>query len=385
LIVKENDVEAAFAYAGDMPLARVDEAGNPVYYLTDAMGSIIGLVDGNGQEVAEFRYDSFGNLQTPEALPLELGGDFRFQGQWLESNTDLYHFRARYYDPETGRFVSRDPVEVIETVPESSNPYQFVYNNPLVYSDPTGEFTMVELQSGFATEKALNSIQLQLTNHARQYLIDKAKGVATNIFAGVAETVITELAQLNPLLNSALNEVLSNKQRNRLGPAWERLLKGEFKKIIEESFPEYLNAVWFEAEVSTDGTPQSDGLSLQSFDLKSKNGKNNPNPDFIIKTDGGPNSTDFAQGKGEKSYLIGDFKLSWHRVEKDKNKAQFKAMMNYASFSNRHQVVPIALYITMIGGDSTLGLHKVTKKAIQEHAVYPQFLTLFPNIKGWKK
>jgi hypothetical protein len=41
------------------------------------MGSIIGLVDGNGNEIADFRYDSFGNLQTPEALPSELGEDFR--------------------------------------------------------------------------------------------------------------------------------------------------------------------------------------------------------------------------------------------------------------------------------------------------------------------
>jgi len=196
---------------------------------------------------------------------------------------------------------------------------------------------------------------------------------------------MSELAELSPLLNSALNEVLSNKQKNKLGLAWEKLLKGEFKKFIEESFPEYLNAVWLEAEVSTGGTPQSDGISLQSFDLKSKNGKNNPNPDFIIKTDGEPESTDFAQRKGEKLYLIGEFKFSWNRVENDRKKSQFRSMMNYAKFSNRHQVVSIALYITMIGGEGTLGLHKVTKKAIENHAVYPQFLTLFPNVKGLKK
>jgi len=59
--------------------------------------------------------------------------------------------------------------------------------------------------------------------------------------------------------------------------------------------------------------------------------------------------------------------------------------MNYARFKNRHQVVPIALYVTMIGGESALSLHKVTKKAIQNHAVYPQFITLFPNVKGLKK
>jgi hypothetical protein len=278
-------------------------------------------------------------------------------------------------------------VEIIETEPESGNPYQFVYNNPLIYSDPTGLFTMVELQSRFVTEQALNSVQLHLSNYARQYLIDKAKGVATDIFTGVAERIISNLAQLNPLLHTAINDVLSNKQINKVGGAWENLLKGEFTKFIGEFFPEYLNAVWFEAEVSKNGAPQSDGINLSevSVDLKSNNGQNNPNPDFIIKTDGGPESTDFAQGKGKKSYLVGDFKFSWQRVESDRKKPQFEAMMNYARFINRHQVVPIALYITMIGGKGTLGLHRVTKEAIQNHAVYPQFLTLFPGIQGLKQ
>jgi YD repeat-containing protein len=86
----------AYVYAGNEPLMRLDAAGNPVYYLTDAIGSTIGLVDGNGQEVAEFRYDSFGNLRAGSgALPGNLGGDFRFQGQWLDGATGLYHMRAR--------------------------------------------------------------------------------------------------------------------------------------------------------------------------------------------------------------------------------------------------------------------------------------------------
>jgi hypothetical protein len=131
--------------------------------------------------------------------------------------------------------------------------------------------------------------------------------------------------------------------------------------------------------------PLSDSINFNTLTVDT-GGKNNPNPDFIIKTDGEPESTDFAKGKGKKSYLVGDFKFSWDRVESDsKNtKRQFSATMNYARFTNRHQVVPIALYIMMIGGQSTLGLHRVTKKAIQNHAVYPQFLTLFPNIKSLK-
>jgi RHS repeat-associated protein len=77
--------------------------------------------------MARFNYDSFGKLRnasgTGASLPGNAGGDFRFQGQWLDEATGLYNFRARYYDPETGRFMSYDPIELIEMEPESSNPY----------------------------------------------------------------------------------------------------------------------------------------------------------------------------------------------------------------------------------------------------------------------
>lgn len=163
---------------------RIDSNGNPVYYLTDAMGSVIGLADGTGAEAGDFRYDSFGNLRGLSGTPTliaPMGGDFRFQGQWLEAETGLYHFRARDYDAHTGRFISRDPIDIVETEPESFNPYQFVYNNPLVYSDPTGMFTMIEINASIETQKILNGIQAQIVNQARQYFIDQAKGVAGNL------------------------------------------------------------------------------------------------------------------------------------------------------------------------------------------------------------
>jgi RHS repeat-associated protein len=61
------------------------------------------------------------------------GGDFRFQGQWLESATGVYHFRARDYDSKTGTFLSRDPIDPNAQAPEALNPYQAMYNNPYVY------------------------------------------------------------------------------------------------------------------------------------------------------------------------------------------------------------------------------------------------------------
>ncbi|WP_245555383.1 RHS repeat-associated core domain-containing protein [Baaleninema simplex] len=337
LIVKENEVEAAFAYAGDMPLARVDEAGNPVYYLTDAMGSVIGLVDGNGQEVAEFRYDSFGNLQTPEALSEGLGGDFRFQGQWLESNTDLYHFRARYYDPETGRFVSRDPVEVIETVPESSNPYQFVYNNPLVYSDPTGEIPLGDLLASIHVRKILEGIRNYSAQQAKEYLLDRAKGVAGDVLVSV-------MKQLVPF--TEFQNVINMGRTMDAGTEFESVLRGAICSVIGESFQQFTQHLWLQPRISSKGKPLDDGWACGSQFPENENqwffteelyGKR---PDFIIK-DGGPRTTD----KKPKAFLIGDVKLAGKTVLG--NRSQFKAIMEYASFENGRQYHPTALYVTL--------------------------------------
>ena len=53
-------MQASFVYAGEHPLMRIDASGNAVYYLEDAMGSVLGLADDTGNEVARFEYDSFG-------------------------------------------------------------------------------------------------------------------------------------------------------------------------------------------------------------------------------------------------------------------------------------------------------------------------------------
>jgi hypothetical protein len=54
-------VQQGYVYVGDDPLLRFDTNGTATYYLEDAMGSIIGLADSNGQAAATFQYDGFGN------------------------------------------------------------------------------------------------------------------------------------------------------------------------------------------------------------------------------------------------------------------------------------------------------------------------------------
>ncbi|MEM0978786.1 MAG: RHS repeat-associated core domain-containing protein, partial [Cyanobacteria bacterium P01_H01_bin.58] len=183
-----GNVLANHVYVGASPLMRLDGNGEAVYYLTDAMGSVIGLVDGNGQSVASFDYDGFGNIRGSEgrdAVGEAIGGDYRFQSHWLESESGLYYMRARDYDAQTGQFLSRDPVDRIQAIPESINPYQFVYNNPMVYSDPTGEITLGELNASKSVQEILGKARSYAFNEVREAAIDEAKGIATNVLKSV--------------------------------------------------------------------------------------------------------------------------------------------------------------------------------------------------------
>jgi RHS repeat-associated protein len=56
-----------------------------------------------------------------------------YAGQWHDTETGFIYLRARYYDPTTGQFLTRDPI-----TPITRSPYGYVYGNPLNATDPTG-------------------------------------------------------------------------------------------------------------------------------------------------------------------------------------------------------------------------------------------------------
>jgi RHS repeat-associated protein len=63
---------------------------------------------------------------------------FRFQGRRFDDETGLYYFRARYMDPEEGRFVSRDPAGIWFDPESRGNGYAFEGGNPVSRRDPSG-------------------------------------------------------------------------------------------------------------------------------------------------------------------------------------------------------------------------------------------------------
>ncbi|SHG80911.1 RHS repeat-associated core domain-containing protein [Streptoalloteichus hindustanus] len=97
-------------------------------YLTDALGSAIGLVDGNGAGVS-YTYEPFGRTYTSGADD----NPYRFTGR-EDDGTGLYYYRARYYSPVLQRFLSEDPIGF----DGGFNLHAYVGNLPTALTDPSG-------------------------------------------------------------------------------------------------------------------------------------------------------------------------------------------------------------------------------------------------------
>src|SRR5690606_37137449 len=103
------------------------------WYLTDHLGSVRDIVNGVGVVIDTITYDSFGNV-VAEANAA--GGDrFKFTGREWDAEAGLYYYRARFYDPTLGRFISQDPIGFLAG---DANLYRYVGNSPLTFIDPLG-------------------------------------------------------------------------------------------------------------------------------------------------------------------------------------------------------------------------------------------------------
>ena len=117
----------------DELFARIGTGEDPQWYLTDRLGSVRQIVDGAGTILDDIVYDSFGNVLS-ESSPSQ-GDRFKFTGREFSPELGIYYYRARWYDPATGRFISQDPIGFSAGDP---NLYRYVGNAPGDGTDPSG-------------------------------------------------------------------------------------------------------------------------------------------------------------------------------------------------------------------------------------------------------
>jgi len=98
--------------------------------ITDALGSVLGLADSSGNIVTQYTYDPFGNTTSSGAASSNTS---QYTGRENDGN-GLYYYRARYYSPVFGRFMSEDPIGFMGGI----NRYAYANEDPVNNGDPFG-------------------------------------------------------------------------------------------------------------------------------------------------------------------------------------------------------------------------------------------------------
>jgi RHS repeat-associated protein len=114
----------------DEPIS-VQRNGGKYYYHQDGLGSVTCITDTLGNVINTYLYDSFGNIKQKTG---GLENPYTYTGREWDEESGIFYYRARYYDPRIGRFLSPDPIRL----PKSMNSFWYVSNNSTNLSDPFG-------------------------------------------------------------------------------------------------------------------------------------------------------------------------------------------------------------------------------------------------------
>jgi RHS repeat-associated protein len=134
-------------------------AWTPSFYGYDGGGNVRTLTNTAGAITDSYEYDAFGNSFTVSgSTPNEM----IYRGEQYDSDLGLYYLRARYYNPITGRFMSRDPLDGYHFNPKTLHKYLYAGGDPVNAVDPTGREELadyaIRISTTLKATVVLNSI-----------------------------------------------------------------------------------------------------------------------------------------------------------------------------------------------------------------------------------
>ncbi len=150
LYVCEGTSCSRLIYAGSQRIALVPmppsgRTPSPSYFHPDHLGSTSVLTNAQGAAEEHNSYRPYGQLHTHTGTA---DVAYKYTGQERDPSTGLYFYNARYYDPALGRFISPDTLVPNPLDPQALNRYAYARNNPVLYTDPTGNFFWIPIIIG---------------------------------------------------------------------------------------------------------------------------------------------------------------------------------------------------------------------------------------------
>lgn len=151
--------------------------------------------------MVQYTYDAYGNTTVNTGSPLN--NPYQYNAEYTDSSTGNQYLRARYYDPASGRFLTKDTYLGETNDPLSLNLYTYAQNNPINYVDPSGHFllaaTLIGLGVGALVGAGSNAYKQYKKNNnsfnnfswgsfAKDTFIGGAVGAVGGAFGGMAYT-----------------------------------------------------------------------------------------------------------------------------------------------------------------------------------------------------
>ncbi|MEJ3403344.1 RHS repeat-associated core domain-containing protein [Rathayibacter sp. YIM 133350] len=119
--------------------------GSSHYYITDMLGSVVGLLSSTGAWEGGYSYSPYGEIRAAATTATAVVNKIRYTGGYLDTNSGYYKLGARYYDPTLGRFTQMDPSG------QERMPYAYTQCNPVNGTDPTGTVTGEDIGIGLVS------------------------------------------------------------------------------------------------------------------------------------------------------------------------------------------------------------------------------------------
>ena len=189
-VIEEQDgttgaTNATYVYGAGtdeiITMQRVDLAGTvqDYFYACDPLGNVTALTDGGGNPVEFYSYDDTGAPSFSDAFgnPIpnsQAGNPYLFTGRRYEDHLGLYDYRARFYDPGDGRFISRDPLGAFADPLAHGNANTYCGNNYYSKTDPTGMMNKAELIEAMASSSGLSKADAKRALNATVNATNKA-------------------------------------------------------------------------------------------------------------------------------------------------------------------------------------------------------------------
>ena len=216
-----NAVDIVYDDAGRPYLLRYTPSGGATqtyYYVLNLQGDVVGLMNTSMQMVVKYSYDPWGKLTgttaTSAYVALAQANPLRYRSYCYDIETGFYYLQSRYYDPTIARFINADGyLSTDSTGLLSYNMFAYCENNPVMYSDPTGESILgtIALNALYGALSGVFDYWLETVLYGEEFEVGEAlKCAGIGAFQGAVGAIVPKnAANAIKLTGVAINALIT--------------------------------------------------------------------------------------------------------------------------------------------------------------------------------